>query len=51
MIEEGTGIYLSEDFAFCHRWRALGGKIWLDTASKLTHTGAHRFVGNTAPRY
>ncbi len=51
MIEEETGIYLSEDFAFCHRWRALGGKIWLDTASKLSHTGPHRFVGNTAPRY
>ncbi|KAA1184507.1 hypothetical protein FP026_03790 [Rhizobium tropici] len=51
MVEEGTGIYLSEDFAFCHRWRALGGKIWLDTASKLSHTGPHRFIGNTAPRY
>ena len=51
MIEEETGLYLSEDFAFCRRWRALGGKIWLDTASKLNHTGPHRFVGNTAPRY
>ncbi|MDE1996554.1 MAG: hypothetical protein KGI75_28905 [Rhizobiaceae bacterium] len=51
LIEEETGIYLSEDFAFCHRWRALGGEIWLDTGSKLNHTGAHCFVGNTRPRY
>ncbi|NTF97931.1 hypothetical protein [Rhizobium rhizogenes] len=51
LIEEETGIYLSEDFAFCHRWRALGGKIWLDTGSKLTHTGGHCFAGNPRARY
>ncbi|WFU05809.1 hypothetical protein QA648_21830 (plasmid) [Rhizobium sp. CB3171] len=51
LIEEETGIYLSEDFAFCHRWRAVGGEIWLDTGSKLSHTGAHRFAGNPQPRY
>jgi hypothetical protein len=25
------GRYLSEDYAFCYRWRALGGRIWRDT--------------------
>lgn len=51
VIEPGTGVYLSEDYAFCWRWRQLGGKIWLDLNSKLTHVGQYDFVGNTAARY
>ncbi|HEY2660930.1 MAG TPA: hypothetical protein VGI79_14515 [Caulobacteraceae bacterium] len=50
MIEPDTGIYLSEDYAFCRRWLNLGGKIWLDTQSRLTHIGAHNFVGDTTLR-
>ena len=45
MIEKGSNIYLSEDFAFCNRWRALGGKIWLDTETRLTHTGVYAYEG------
>jgi hypothetical protein len=45
MIEKGTNIYLSEDFAFCQRWRALGGKIWLDAKSRLTHIGVYSYEG------
>lgn len=48
MIEKGTNIYLSEDFAFCQRWRALGGKIWLDTETRLTHTGVYAYEGKPA---
>jgi hypothetical protein len=51
MIEPETGHYLSEDYTFCHRWRALGGKIWLDTRSRLMHIGPREFVGNAAARY
>ena len=51
MIEPDTGIYLSEDYAFCRRWLELGGKIWLDTQSRLTHIGAHNFVGDTTLRF
>jgi hypothetical protein len=51
MIEESTGEYLSEDYAFCQRWRALGGKIWLDTQSLLAHIGPHEFVGSPKTRY
>ncbi len=51
MIESKTGLYLSEDYAFCHRWRDIGGKIWLDTAGRLTHTGPHNFPGNPNARY
>ncbi len=45
MIDPVTKTYLSEDFTFCHRWRALGGEIWLDTKSQLTHTGPTDFSG------
>ncbi|MFT3996111.1 MAG: hypothetical protein QM667_01795 [Asticcacaulis sp.] len=51
LIDDETGLYLSEDFAFCHRWKALGGEIWLDVAGRLTHTGSHSFSGNPAARY
>lgn len=51
MIDPDTRTYLSEDYAFCWRWRRLGGKLWLDTRGKLTHTGSHDFHGNPEPRY
>jgi hypothetical protein len=51
MIDPETGVYLSEDYAFCRRWRAIGGEIWLDTTSKLTHTGPYAFRGNAAARF
>jgi hypothetical protein len=50
MIEPETGIYLSEDYAFCRRWLQRGGRIWLDTQSKLTHIGAHNFRGDSTLR-
>jgi len=50
MIEPETGIYLSEDYAFCRRWLHQGGRIWLDTESRLTHIGAHNFRGDTSLR-
>ncbi|MFY9793093.1 MAG: hypothetical protein WA474_03275 [Candidatus Sulfotelmatobacter sp.] len=48
MIDPETGTYLSEDYSFCLRWRKIGGEIWLDTASKLTHAGSYQFVGDHA---
>ena len=51
MIDEETGAYLSEDFAFCRRWRAIGGEIWLDLTSKLVHTGPYSFRGNAGLSY
>jgi hypothetical protein len=50
MIEPETGHYLSEDYAFCRRWRAIGGKVWLNTMSRLTHIGTHEFLGDPARR-
>ncbi|WP_240759389.1 hypothetical protein [Lichenicoccus roseus] len=48
MIDPASRIYLSEDFAFCQRWRALGGQVWLETRSSLTHSGPADFVGQPA---
>jgi hypothetical protein len=46
LIDPETGHYLSEDYAFCRRWRDLGGAIWLDMHSRLTHTGTAEFRGD-----
>ncbi len=35
-----TGRYLADHQAFCHRWRALGGEVWLDPTPGLSHVGA-----------
>ena len=51
MIEPKTKVYLSEDYAFCLRWRQLGGKIWLDTEGRLTHVGHHAYAGHPAQRF
>ncbi|HSY21411.1 MAG TPA: hypothetical protein VK841_04815 [Polyangiaceae bacterium] len=51
LIEPETKTYLSEDFAFCHRWRAIGGTIWLDTMSRLRHVGAYEFQGSAATSF
>ncbi|MEO0034146.1 MAG: hypothetical protein RLZZ501_169 [Pseudomonadota bacterium] len=50
MIDPDSGIYLSEDYAFCRRWRAIGGEIWLDLDSRLTHTGPTSFAGDFSRR-
>lgn len=31
--------YLTEDFAFCRRWRDCGGTVHLDTRASLSHQG------------
>ncbi|RZI87327.1 MAG: hypothetical protein EOP78_19265 [Variovorax sp.] len=46
MAEPGNGRYLSEDYAFCRRWQALGGKVHADTRSRLDHQGLHTWVGD-----
>lgn len=45
MIEPGTGEYLSEDYAFCRRWRDAGGEIVADFTSRLTHVGHAVYAG------
>ena len=50
LIDQDSGVYLSEDYSFCRRWREIGGEIWLDTNSRLTHVGTMDFVGDHPSR-
>jgi hypothetical protein len=49
IAEDGT--YLSEDFAFCKRWTDMGGEIWADLGSKLSHVGPMAFCGDLASQF
>jgi len=43
------GARLSEDFAFCHRWRTLcAGEVWANTTHPITHVGLHHFAARYA---
>lgn len=46
MIEPETGELLSEDYAFCRRWRDLGGQIHADFQSRFTHSGHTTYSGS-----
>jgi hypothetical protein len=46
MIDPDSGRYLSEDYAFCRRWRDMGGKVWVDLECKLMHLGQHMYRGD-----
>lgn len=46
IIDKDTGTYLSEDYTFCKRWTDMGGEIWANTQSKLSHTGPMTFDGD-----
>jgi glycosyltransferase involved in cell wall biosynthesis len=43
--------HLECDHAFLARWRALGGTVWGDITSNLSHVGSHVFEGNAAHVY
>jgi len=37
--------YLSEDYYFCHKWREIGGDVWLFPWAMTTHFGTYGFSG------
>lgn len=45
-IEPESNRYLSEDYTFCRRWQATGGKVYLDPRVNLNHVGHYTFTGN-----
>ena len=49
IAEDGT--YLSEDFAFCKRWTEMGGAIWADLKSRLSHVGPMTFCGDLSSQF
>jgi hypothetical protein len=42
-IDTKTGEFLSEDYAFCQKWRAKGGKIYAAPWVGTVHIGTHHF--------
>lgn len=48
MVDPETNRYLSEDYGFCRLWENMGGKIYIDCQSNLTHQGAKIYSGNFA---
>lgn len=47
-IDPETRTYLPEDYAFCKRWRDIGGKVHASLAGKLTHVGGRAYAGDFA---
>lgn len=45
-IDPATEDLLSEDYAFCARWRAMGGEVWVDPHIRLQHHGTACFEGD-----
>ena len=37
---------LGEDYAFCQRWRDIGGKIWIDVNMPMAHIGQKIYAAN-----
>lgn len=46
LIDPASGTYLSEDFSFCKRWTDMGGEIWADGNSQLSHVGPFTYRGD-----
>lgn len=47
LLHPQTRRYLSEDYAFCHRWaQGCGGEIWMNIDSPLTHHGQYAYSGS-----
>ena len=40
--------YLGEDFAFCKKWKSLGGKCYAWIMDYITHVGEHQYNGRFA---
>ena len=37
---------MGEDYAFCRRWRDMGGRIWVDPEIEMGHVGFKTFPGH-----
>jgi hypothetical protein len=47
-IDPQTRDYLPEDYAFCKRWRDIGGKVHVSVPGKFAHHGGKAYVGDFA---
>jgi hypothetical protein len=50
-MQTATGLFCSEDYAFCLRWvEGCGGEIWSCFNEPIRHVGRERYTGNYQPR-
>ncbi|MEA4858726.1 MAG: hypothetical protein AAGU21_03870 [Solidesulfovibrio sp.] len=47
-IDPRTRDYLPEDYAFCKRWRDIGGKVYVSVPGKFAHHGGKAYIGDFA---
>jgi len=43
---DNDGVFQSEDWFFCNKWRKMGGKIYLMPSIELNHIGVHVYKGD-----
>lgn len=48
MVHPESKRYLSEDYGFCYLWEKMGGKIYVDACSNLSHQGSKLYTGDFA---
>ena len=48
MMDPENNRYLSEDYGFCRLWERLGGEIYVDANSNLSHQGGKIYRGDYA---
>jgi hypothetical protein len=46
MVDPESRRYLSEDYGFCRIWEAIGGEIYVDANSNLSHLGERLYRGD-----
>ena len=46
MIDPDSGRYLSEDYGFCRLWEKIGGEMYADANSNLSHSGERVYTGD-----
>ena len=51
MIDPDSKRYLSEDYAFCRLWQKIGGTVYADVFSGVTHYGTYSFRGNIGTQF
>lgn len=40
-----NGVRYSGDYGFCEKWKALGGKMYVDPEMRFTHSGTYEWAG------
>jgi hypothetical protein len=46
MVDPETSRYLSEDYGFCRLWEKIGGEMYIDANSNLSHAGERLYTGD-----